>query len=292
MLEAAPGIDHLVLSVRDLEAARQFFSRAGFTLTPRAEHPFGTANHLAIMDGNFLELLATVAPEKIPPHAPGRFSLPAQHRSLLARRQGLSFVVLSSEDARADRARFLAAGLPASAPLDFSRLAGQPDGSQATMSFSLVIVADPALGDAPHFVCQQHTPEYFWHPQYQRHANAAGRIGEVVLVAAAPGELAPYYAALVAPNAVHGAGRSLLVETARGRIVVLPPDGLGERFAGIEVPPCAPLPYIAGLQIVTGDLGKAASALQAAGIRHAARADSLRVAPADAFGAAIEFVAG
>jgi hypothetical protein len=73
---------------------------------------------------------------------------------------------------------------------------------------------------------------------------------------------------------------------------VLPPDGLGERFAGIEVPPCAPLPYIAGLQIVTGDLGKAASALQAAGIRHAARADSLRVAPADAFGAALEFVAG
>lgn len=289
-MDGIPGIDHLVLSVADLAAAREFFARAGFTLTPRAEHPFGTSNHLAIMDGNFLELLGTTAPEKIPPHAPGRFSLPAQHRDLLARRQGLSFVVLSSEDARADHARFLAAGLPASEPLDFSRRAGQPDGGEATMSFSIVIVAEPALGDAPHFVCQQHTPEYFWHAAYQRHANGAERIAEVVLVAAAPAELAPYYGGLVAPNAVHAVDGGLAVETARGRILVLTPEALAGRFAGIDVPGFAPLPYIAGLQVRTGDLAGAAKCLQTAGIAHAAASGRLRVAPAVAFGATLEFV--
>ncbi len=53
MMEASRGIDHVVLSVRDLDSAESFFTRAGFTLTPRAEHPFGTSNHLAILDGKF-----------------------------------------------------------------------------------------------------------------------------------------------------------------------------------------------------------------------------------------------
>lgn len=291
MMEAGRGIDHLVLSVRNLDAAAVFFDRAGFTLTPRADHPFGTSNQLVMLDGNFLELLATTAPEKIPPHGPSRFSLPAHHQELLRRRQGLSFVVLFSDDARRDHAGFVAAGLPASEPLDFSRLARQPSGEDATMSFSIVIVADPAMADAPHFVCQQHTPEYFWHAQYQRHANGARQITEVVLVAERPEELAPYYAGLVAPNAVHGAGGRLLVETPRGRIVVLTPRALIERFDGVSAPEYAPLPYIAGLQMSTADLDAAAACLAAADIEHARGRDVIRIGPEQAFGTVLEFVA-
>lgn len=292
MMDDSRGIDHLVLSVHDLDAAEAFFARAGFTLTPRAEHPFGTSNHLAMFEGNFLELLATTAPEKIPAHGPNRFSLPAHHEALLRRRQGLSFVVLFSDDVRRDHARFLAGGLPASEPLDFSRLARQPNGEDATMSFSIVIVADPALPDAPHFVCQQHTPEFFWHPQYQRHDNGARQVSEVVLVAERPDDLAPYYAALVAPNAVHGADGRLLVETARGRIVVLTPAALAGRFEGVEAPRHAPLPYIAGLQVRTAELAAAADCLKRAGIAHAHREEAVRVGPGEAFGAVLEFVAG
>lgn len=291
MMEASRGIDHLVLSVHDLDAAQSFFTGAGFTLTPRAEHPFGTSNHLAMLDGNFLELLATTAPERIPPHGPDRFSLPAHHQDLLRRRQGLSFVVLFSDDARRDHASFIAGGLPASEPLDFSRLARQPSGEDATMSFSIVIVADPAMPDAPHFVCQQHTPEYFWHAEYQRHANGARSIGEVVLAAERPDELAPFYAALVAPNAVHGADGRLLVETPRGRIAVLTPEALAKRFEGVQAPAYAPLPYIAGLQVSTSDLNAVANCLAAAGIDHARRRDAVRIGPEEAFGAVLEFVA-
>ena len=45
------GLDHLVLTVRDLDAAEARFRALGFTLTPRAHHPFGTSNNLAIFDG-------------------------------------------------------------------------------------------------------------------------------------------------------------------------------------------------------------------------------------------------
>ncbi len=287
--EAGRGIDHLVLAVRDLDQAEAFFATAGFTLTPRAEHPFGTSNHLAILDGNFLELLAITAPEKIPAPAPGRYDFGGQTRDFVARRQGLAFVVLYSDDARHDYTHFKAAGLPIFEPLDFSRAASQPGGGEAEMSFSIVFVVDPAMPDAPHFVCQQHTPEHFWHPEYQDHANGARQITEVVLVADRPSDLLPYYAGLVAPNAVHGKGERLLVETPRGRIVVLPPEALADRYAGIEVPVLSPRPYIAGLQIRCDDLATVAACLTQGGIQHS-RADGwIRVAPGAAFGAAVEF---
>ena len=50
------GIDHLVHTVRGLEDTGAFYERLGFTMTPTADHPFGTSNRLAQMDGNFLEL--------------------------------------------------------------------------------------------------------------------------------------------------------------------------------------------------------------------------------------------
>ena len=87
-------------------------------------------------------------------------------------------------------------------------------------------------------------------------------------------------------------GRVAGVETPRGRIVVLTPSERAARFAGIEVWALARKPYIAGLQVTTGDLAQAAGCLSAAGIAHAADGESLRIAPAEAFGAALEFVQG
>src|SRR3954451_19607440 len=54
------AIDHVVLTVRDLDAAAITYQRLGFTLTPRAAHDdqMGTSNRLAQFRGrNFMELL-------------------------------------------------------------------------------------------------------------------------------------------------------------------------------------------------------------------------------------------
>ena len=62
----ARGIDHLVLPVHDLAQAMARYVALGFTVTPRAVHPFGTANALIQLQGCFLELLEVDDAAKIP----------------------------------------------------------------------------------------------------------------------------------------------------------------------------------------------------------------------------------
>src|SRR5262245_25510378 len=66
------GLDHLVLSVQDLDAAKALYEKLGFNCTPKALHPWGTGNTLAQLQGNFLEILAVVDKAKLAPPAPGQ----------------------------------------------------------------------------------------------------------------------------------------------------------------------------------------------------------------------------
>ena len=38
------GLDHIVHAVRDIDAAAEFYVRAGFTVGGRNRHPWGTHN--------------------------------------------------------------------------------------------------------------------------------------------------------------------------------------------------------------------------------------------------------
>ena len=52
------GIDHLVIAVKDLEAATRAYGELGFTVVPGGRHPVGTYNTLiAFADGSYLELI-------------------------------------------------------------------------------------------------------------------------------------------------------------------------------------------------------------------------------------------
>src|SRR5260370_22869197 len=141
-MNAQRPLDHLVLCVRDLAAARAWYARLGFTLTPRALHPFGTANSLVQLQGNFLELLAVANRARIPSAEPGSFGFAGFNDAFLAAREGMSMLVFGSDDARRDQVEFAASGLDTYAPFDFSRRASLPDGGQVTCGFSLPFVTD------------------------------------------------------------------------------------------------------------------------------------------------------
>lgn len=189
----ARDIDHLVVMTSDLESARAGWEQLGFTTTPRAVHPFGTANSLIQLQGNFIELLEIDDRSRIPPMQGGFFSFAAHNQAFLATMgEGASMLVLTSADRDADRAGWLAQGLPGYDPVDFERKAKLPDGSETRVAFSLAFTGDPMLTGLGFFVCQQHTPEAFWKPDYQRHSNGAQRITAVTLACQEPEAVRPF----------------------------------------------------------------------------------------------------
>jgi hypothetical protein len=245
------GIDHLVLCGRDLDLMREGYRRLGFTLTPPARHPFGTGNSLVQLEGCFLELLTIVDPPSIPEHGPGAFSFGAFNRDFLAAGEGFSMLVLDSTDARADAERMRAAGLHTFAPFDFSRRAKLPSGEEVTVGFSLAFASDPRIANAGFFTCQQHAPEHFWKPEYQRHANTAHSILEICLVADEPRALDRFMSGFsgAVPQRVEVGSR---FETARGDVVVITPAGFRERY-GTEPPAAHTGPRFAGFTVAVED---------------------------------------
>ena len=284
------GINHLVLCVRDLEAARQTYETLGFTTTPRAVHPFGTGNFLVQLQGNYLELVTVFDAAKIPPMKAERFSFAAFTEAFLEKRQGMSTLVLQSEDARRDLAEFAEKGLRIYEPVDFSRKATLPDGSEVTVSFSLAFFSDEAMPDAGFLACQHHhPPEIFWKPQYQTHANGAHRVAEVFMVADDPASAAGFYERLYGPENVTAADGGLAVETGHERITVLHRLAIAARFPGVAGDGVPATPRFAGYRIAVADFGALRSLLSERAVAFREGAQSLWMAPEDAFGAIIEF---
>lgn len=285
------GIDHLVLAVRDLEAARRTYMRLGFTLTPRAEHPFGTGNSLVQLQGNFLEILTVVDPAKITPPTADTFSFGAFNRDFLRRREGMSMLVFESGDAEADRADFAKAGLRGYQPFRFERKARLPDGGEAVVAFSLAFASDPRIPDAAFFVCQQHAPQYFWKPEYQLHANGAVAVVETTMVAADPAALADFYAGLQGREAVSVKDGALEVTTARGRITVLPPDQAADRFPGLPLKGAPESPHFVGYQVSVRDLDGLRMRFDASDVGYRPVGRAVQLTPDIGYGACIEFSA-
>ena len=165
------------------------FQRLGFTLTPVARHPFGTANSLVQFGGSFLELLAIADPAAIPAGDGTHFSFGAFNRDFLDGGEGLSMLVLQERRCGRRPRRFRGARPAASTSLSASSAWPKGrTGQSARSRFSLTFTSDARLKRAGFFTCQHHYPENFWWPEYQRHANGATGIAAAVMVTRDPAD--------------------------------------------------------------------------------------------------------
>jgi hypothetical protein len=161
------GIDHAIVLVRDLDQAKATYERLGFTLSPRGFHSLGSQNHCIMFGSDYLELMA----------------LPTVHPSLqyfadfLARGEGVGGLVLATDDAAAAQRELVAAGIPADAPLALSR----PVGDLGEARFSLVQLPPAQTPGFRTLVCQHHTRDIVWRPEFQAHAVGATAIESVVV---------------------------------------------------------------------------------------------------------------
>ena len=258
------AIDHIVLCVNDIDAAIASYVQLGFTVTPRAVHPFGTGNALVQLDGMYIELLAVIDPDKIAETDLAQpFSFPVYNRDYLRHREGMSMLALQSSDAELDKRKFMAAGAAVPPVFHFERDAKTPDGETVGVAFSLVYANHPLLRHAVTFVCQhRHPVQNFYFPTYQNHRNGALALGKVVL---------DHWAAEAVHDFYEEIGVNAVVDAMQG-------DELATRY-GVE-DPAFPKDGFAGFELIVDDMSKIADAAMAMG---AIKKDGMLIIPPSKF---------
>jgi catechol 2,3-dioxygenase-like lactoylglutathione lyase family enzyme len=280
-------IDHLVVAVQDLDQAGHFYQRLGFQVGARNRHPWGTENRIIQFPGSFIELIAVGEGATIAPHASRAFSFGAFVQDYLRTREGLAMLVLDSLDAKADAALFAEEGIGSFEPFHFERTGRRPDGSETKVAFTLAFTSVERSPKAAFFVCQQHYPENFWNPEFQRHDNQATRISSVTLAAPEPEELRAFLVAFTGVQPGSPDGDDLSFRLAESHIDVLTPDDAAEIYGSIEAE--LDQPSLVAFAIRVEDIQRQARWLDAAEVPYQHIGSRLIVPASAASGVAIAF---
>lgn len=187
---APRAIDHCVLPTADLERARERLTALGFTVAPEGSHPFGTRNACVYFkDDTFLEALAVGDAAAADAAVAADNVFVARDRLFRAHcgEEGFSALVMRTDDADADHARFVAEGLSAGPELAFSRPVRDAAGGEDEARFKLAFATAP--GDQPgafFFACERVRAPQVDRVALTRHQNGVTGIDRVVLSCVEP----------------------------------------------------------------------------------------------------------
>lgn len=284
-IESVIGLDHVVVVVRDLDAAAAAWRKLGFTVSPRGVHSahMGTANHTLMFDTDYMELMGVVAPTE----------RNAPTRALLEKCEGIERAAFTTTDAAAGVAALKARGLKdCIGPTDFSRPVDLADGTKTEAKFATFqwpLAERP--GGLRIFACQHFTRAAVWLPELTTHANGAHRIDHVEMLSKDPAAAAQHMSRLIdmpidtesdgAKRVETGAGRGAFVFVDRGILEARHP---GVSLAGV------PDDGAVVLVLRVEDAEKTAAALGPAG--RVTEPGVVKVAPQSANGVLLVFTEG
>jgi hypothetical protein len=252
MSSGVDSLDHIGIAVPDLAVAAETYRRLGFQLTPLQQQSgplepggpmvrWGSANHCAMLEEGYLELIGLVDPA-LYDNQLGRF---------LARYHGIHIMALGVADAEVEVVRLRQAGLVVSGVRPMQRPVATPQGT-SEVRFKRVPLADAPEGRIQ--LIEHLTPELMWQDHLLAHPNRAVALTETVLCVADIGETAERFGRL-AGSAPLRHGRARIFAFAAGRLVLCDPASLGD-FMTDAAPPT--LPWFAGFSVATDDGNQAA----------------------------------
>src|SRR5260370_15955557 len=224
------GIDHAVVTVRDLDQAAENWKRLGFTVSPRGTHSakMGSGNYTIMLDPDYLELLGVLVETEH--NAPTRAFL-EKHG------EGIERVAFTAVDAAAGAEEIRARGYEPVGPIDFERPVTMPGGSLSAAKFA---VFQWPIAEAPGglriFASQHKTRETVWIPELMKHANGAKRLRQVLVVSPEAAEDSAHLARLTDLDVRVEADGAVAVPSGSDRadFIFLTKDQLGRRYP--EVP--------------------------------------------------------
>lgn len=246
------GVDHVMISVRDLGVAARAWAAAGFTLSPRGRHSeyMGTANHTIVFGSDYLELMGVEHPTP----------LNEPTRTFLRQREGIERAALTTDDAAALAAELQRHGFAGDGPLVFGRPVPLPGGASTEARFQITSwPANEAPAGLHLFACQHLTRTAVWVTGLEQHRNGATGLMRIEIIAADPRATAAHLGRLIGqePEAAEDA---LRVRSGAGRAAfdVMTAAAFARRYPE-PVRAGAPAQGAAALVLASADPGAADS---------------------------------
>jgi catechol 2,3-dioxygenase-like lactoylglutathione lyase family enzyme len=275
------GIDHPVIAVKDMNAARAAYERLGFTIPPRGSHvQWGTGNWCIMFPQDYLELRGIIKEGHT--HNLAEF--------LETRGEGLMGLALGTHDAHASYEALAKRGFHPHPIQDLTRNFELPD-RWLQPRFSLCFLEErESAGLMSVVFCQHLTPELIRRPQWLEHANGACGVLSLTGAVSDVPAAARTHARLFGKEALRQVDQWLEINTGKGRIVLGTPAEITRRY-----PEAAALlsvaPRLVAVTLQSRDLRQTARALSSGGVsfRHTA-SRSIVVAPAESCGVVLEFL--
>jgi hypothetical protein len=277
------GIDHLIVGVADLEAARAQYARLGFNSTPRGRHVgWGTANYCIMFERDYLELLGIVDA--------GQFTNGLDR--FLEHGEGLLGLVLGSRDVAATHAAWTAAGLSPEPSHALGRLL-EAEGEPIELRFRNVLLPREATAGLGLFACQHLTPEPMRRPPWLAHPNSARAIRSCTVAVSDVTPLATALRRMFGTAAITETDNVVAAHTGHGVILAAPPEDANLIHPLLDLPDHLgePRPVALTLEVADPDRTAAFLRLQAVSFTRSPSGDVL-VPPDAAHGVALEFVRG
>lgn len=271
------GVDHVVLLVHDLDHAQETWARMGLTLTPRGYHTLGSQNHCIMFGTDYVELLAMTKTH------------PAMQyfQDFLARGEGIGGTALATDDAAGAYASLAAAGVPADAPIEFSRPVELPGGVRDA-AFRVVQMAPDYTAGMRLFLCQHFTRDVVWRKDCLAHPIGATGLAAIAVVVDDPATAVRNYATVFDERPLPIA-EGLLVNTGSAPIALTTRGRIGKRLAGVALP-LRPRPFVSALFVRVADRAHAAATLRKGGFSPVALPDgSFAIGADEAHGVAVVF---
>jgi catechol 2,3-dioxygenase-like lactoylglutathione lyase family enzyme len=218
------GLDHVMVTVRDLDAAAAGWKRLGFTVSPRGTHSphLGSGNYTIMFGEDYLELLGIITETE--------HNQPM--RDFLKTREGVERVAFTTSDAAAGVLELQERGIDADGPVHFGRPVELPDGGVGEAKFNVFrwpLAEDP--GGIRIFACQHLTRDTVWIPALQSHANGARRIIRLEVLSADPKAAAAHLGRLIDETAQSdGDGWSVPTGGNRADILFYDAAGFARRY--------------------------------------------------------------
>ncbi|RIK88198.1 MAG: hypothetical protein DCC67_00930 [Planctomycetota bacterium] len=275
------GLDHPVVAVADMAAARAAYERLGFTIPGLGSHvEWGTGNWCIMFERDYLELRGVVRPGRT--HNLDQF---LEHYG-----EGLMGLALGTRDAHVSHRELCSRGFH---PREVQRLTRNFElpGETVQLQFSLCFLDESESGGLMSTVfCQHLTPKRLRRPEWLRHANGAVGVQAVTGVVADLDAASEVQSRLFGRDKVVRDADAVVVDAGPAAIRLLSAAAARKRYPEAADLLAAGRPRLIAITLATRSLAAAKSLFDAGGVEYRAAADGIVAPPRYAAGAILEFV--